>query len=59
MSDESWDPNGSLICPYDPLHVISVKRYQYHIIKCRKVCILYSSGDLIKNLYSQLHQGVR
>jgi len=36
MSDETWDPNGSLVCPFDPLHIISVKRYQYHIIKCRK-----------------------
>ncbi|EDO37175.1 predicted protein [Nematostella vectensis] len=30
-------PNGEmLVCPYDPVHIISAKRFQYHILKCRK-----------------------
>jgi len=36
MENERWDPNAALICPYDPLHVISVKRFQRHLIKCRQ-----------------------
>ena len=35
--DAEWDPNASIVCPYDNQHIISVKRYQHHIIKCRKV----------------------
>ena len=37
MDFDQWDPNAEVICPYDPLHVVSVKRFQRHLIKCRKV----------------------
>ncbi|KAK3750348.1 hypothetical protein QZH41_010284 [Actinostola sp. cb2023] len=33
---ERWDPDKVLICPYDQMHRIPAKRYQYHIIKCRE-----------------------
>ena len=34
--DDLWDPNERIVCPYDPVHVISAMRYQMHIVKCRK-----------------------
>lgn len=37
------DPNELKICPYDPVHRVSAKRFPYHLAKCRKV----SSRDTI------------
>ena len=31
------DPEDKLICPYDIVHVVRAKRFQYHLLKCRKV----------------------
>ena len=31
------DPNQLKICPYDPVHRVSAKRFPYHLAKCRKV----------------------
>ena len=31
------DPNELKICPYDPVHRVSAKRFPYHLAKCRKV----------------------
>jgi len=34
--EDRWDPNAEIICPYDETHVISVKRFQRHLVKCRQ-----------------------
>ena len=31
------DADELFICPYDPVHRISAKRFPYHLMKCRKV----------------------
>lgn len=36
MENDNWNPNAPVVCPYDARHVISVKRFQHHLIKCRK-----------------------
>lgn len=34
----TWeDPDELVVCPYDPVHLVQRKRFQYHLIKCRKV----------------------
>ncbi|XP_046844709.1 gametocyte-specific factor 1-like [Xenia sp. Carnegie-2017] len=33
---ERWDPEKLVVCPYDPSHRIAVKRFQRHLVKCRK-----------------------
>jgi hypothetical protein len=34
----TWeDPDELVVCPYDPVHRVQRKRYQYHLMKCRKV----------------------
>ncbi|XP_062502068.1 gametocyte-specific factor 1-like isoform X2 [Corticium candelabrum] len=30
------DPEELLECPFDPLHQIRAKRFQYHLVKCSK-----------------------
>ncbi|XP_068706803.1 uncharacterized protein [Montipora foliosa] len=31
-----WDPEKLLVCPYDEVHLIKAKRFQHHLLKCRK-----------------------
>lgn len=38
MDHHRWDPHAAVICPYDETHVLSVKRFQRHLVKCRQVC---------------------
>ena len=33
------DPADMVVCPYDDSHVISHRRYQYHVTACKKVGI--------------------
>lgn len=34
----TWeDPDELVVCPYDAVHLVQRKRFQYHLIKCRKV----------------------
>lgn len=30
------DPESPRVCPYNPSHVLSMKRLQFHLVKCRK-----------------------
>ena len=54
-ADVENDPNQLKICPYDPVHRVSAKRFPYHLAKCRKVslrdAIFYM---LCKNFFSNL-----
>ena len=35
-------------CPYDPLHMIRVSRFPYHLIKCAKVrATVYTTHELL------------
>ena len=31
-----WDPERLLVCPYDEVHMIKAKKFQHHLLKCRK-----------------------
>lgn len=31
-----WDPDRLMVCPYDESHRIKAKRFQHHLLKCRK-----------------------
>ena len=31
-----WDPERLLVCPYDEVHMIKAKKFQQHLLKCRK-----------------------
>ncbi|XP_047145371.1 uncharacterized protein LOC101241717 isoform X1 [Hydra vulgaris] len=52
MSQRKWDPHASIICPYDPLHVITAQRFQRHIHKCRKN---YPEKDLVQCSFNANH----
>lgn len=39
------DPEEMVPCPYDKVHMIRAKRMQYHLMKCRKVSIIYTSSE--------------
>lgn len=46
MNVDYDDPEELLICPYDPVHRIRIKRFPYHLVKCRKVIFLLCFGIL-------------
>lgn len=31
-----WDPDKLMVCPYDEVHRIKAKRFQHHLMKCRR-----------------------
>ena len=31
-----WDPEELMICPFDEVHKIKAKRFQHHLLKCRR-----------------------
>ena len=33
------DPDELIECPYDRVHMVRAKRFQYHLMKCRNVSI--------------------
>ena len=35
------DAEELLECPYDRVHMVRAKRFQYHLMKCRNVSIYY------------------
>ena len=52
MESSRWDPNAEIVCPYDVTHVLSVKRFQRHLVKCRQVSALLNveiHSELSKN----------
>nr|XP_039259853.1 uncharacterized protein LOC120336274 [Styela clava] len=36
VTQQTTDKDELFVCPFDPIHRISAKRFVYHIIKCRK-----------------------
>jgi len=50
--DDEWDPHALLVCPYDEVHVVSVLRFQRHLLKCRKN---HPDKDLVKCPYNATH----
>ena len=45
------DPEDLLECPYDRVHMVRAKRFQYHLMRCRKVtpnALPYLSRSQIK-----------
>ncbi|XP_065651326.1 uncharacterized protein LOC101241717 isoform X2 [Hydra vulgaris] len=52
MSQRKWDPHASIICPYDPLHIITAQRFQRHLHKCRKN---YPEKDLVQCSFNANH----
>lgn len=47
------DPNELKICPYDPVHRVSAKRFPYHLAKCRKQ---YTSAGWTKCPFNARHE---
>ena len=35
------DAEELLECPYDRVHMVRAKRFQYHLMKCRNVCFIF------------------
>lgn len=47
------DPEELLECPYDRVHMVRAKRFQYHLIKCRKN---YTGADFETCPFNAKHQ---
>ncbi|XP_045180475.2 uncharacterized protein LOC123539780 [Mercenaria mercenaria] len=47
------DPEELLECPYDRVHMVRAKRFQYHLIKCRKN---YTGTEFEKCPFNAKHQ---
>lgn len=47
------DPEELLECPYDRVHMVRAKRFQYHLIKCRKN---YTGTEYEKCPFNAKHQ---
>ncbi|XP_057309063.1 uncharacterized protein LOC130648312 isoform X2 [Hydractinia symbiolongicarpus] len=56
MENDNWNPNAPVVCPYNARHVISVKRFQHHLIKCRKN---YLHKDFVTCPYNAQHMFLR
>lgn len=39
--NDAWDPDRLVQCPYDPNHMIRQSRFPYHVLKCKKVGLMY------------------
>ncbi|XP_032238775.2 protein D7 isoform X2 [Nematostella vectensis] len=47
------DPDEMFVCPYDPVHRISAKRFTYHLMKCRRN---YSSMEFVRCPFNARHE---
>ena len=50
------DPEELLECPFDPLHQIRAKRFQYHLVKCSKVRIYLRTCSILLGRSTFLQQ---
>lgn len=47
------DPEDLLECPYDRVHMVRAKRFQYHLMKCRKN---YTGKDFVSCPFNAKHE---
>lgn len=51
-SQQLVDKEQLFPCPYDPLHLVRAKRFQYHLMKCRKN---YAGQDMVPCPFNARH----